>query len=168
MGLSAWKAVEDHRWALRINPSSGNLHPTEGYVICGRVPGLTEGGPSRRSVTVRPRVLSIERRDPGCVALRVLRRFSLTEHDEEGRPDPFAQYDKLRSALWLRFRSSTTFIKFGVVGASGVIVNLGAFWLLMSLGLNKYLASPIAIEVATESLPSAISCTCTGRPAVRV
>ena len=31
MGLSAWKAYRDTRWALRVNPSSGNLHPTEAY-----------------------------------------------------------------------------------------------------------------------------------------
>jgi SagB-type dehydrogenase family enzyme len=28
---------------LRSNPSSGNLHPTEGYVVIGAVPGLTPG-----------------------------------------------------------------------------------------------------------------------------
>jgi SagB-type dehydrogenase family enzyme len=33
MGLSAWKAYQDTRWALRVNPSSGNLHPTETYVV---------------------------------------------------------------------------------------------------------------------------------------
>ncbi len=33
MGLSAWKAYRETRWALRVNPSSGNLHPTEAYVI---------------------------------------------------------------------------------------------------------------------------------------
>jgi SagB-type dehydrogenase family enzyme len=33
MGLSAWKAYRDTRWALRVNPSSGNLHPTEVYVV---------------------------------------------------------------------------------------------------------------------------------------
>jgi SagB-type dehydrogenase family enzyme len=33
MGLSAWKAYRDTRWALRVNPSSGNLHPTEAYLI---------------------------------------------------------------------------------------------------------------------------------------
>ncbi|WP_240905996.1 hypothetical protein [Thiorhodococcus mannitoliphagus] len=32
MGLSAWKAYGDARWALRCNPSSGNLHPTECYL----------------------------------------------------------------------------------------------------------------------------------------
>ena len=33
MGLSAWKQYGDTRWALRVNPSSGNLHPTEAYLI---------------------------------------------------------------------------------------------------------------------------------------
>jgi SagB-type dehydrogenase family enzyme len=33
MGLSAWKQFGDSRWALRVNPSSGNLHPTETYVV---------------------------------------------------------------------------------------------------------------------------------------
>jgi SagB-type dehydrogenase family enzyme len=33
LGLSAWKEFEGNRWALRCNPSSGNLHPTEGYAI---------------------------------------------------------------------------------------------------------------------------------------
>jgi SagB-type dehydrogenase family enzyme len=32
LGLSAWKQAGPSRWALRVNPSSGNLHPTEGYV----------------------------------------------------------------------------------------------------------------------------------------
>ena len=33
MGLSAWKQYRQSRWALRVNPSSGNLHPTEAYVV---------------------------------------------------------------------------------------------------------------------------------------
>lgn len=32
-GLSAWKQVGPDRWAVRNNPSSGNLHPSEAYVI---------------------------------------------------------------------------------------------------------------------------------------
>jgi len=42
LALSAWKQYGGERWALRVNPSSGNLHPTEGYLICGPVPELTE------------------------------------------------------------------------------------------------------------------------------
>jgi len=38
MGLSAWKQYQSNRWALRVNPSSGNLHPTEAYIVWnGRV-----------------------------------------------------------------------------------------------------------------------------------
>lgn len=33
MALSAWKVYGSERWALRINPSSGNLHPTEAYLV---------------------------------------------------------------------------------------------------------------------------------------
>src|SRR6058998_3479140 len=40
LALSAWKQAGDVRWALRSNPSSGNLHPTEGYLLIDKVPGL--------------------------------------------------------------------------------------------------------------------------------
>jgi SagB-type dehydrogenase family enzyme len=40
LGLSAWKELGSSRWSLRVNPSSGNLHPTEAYVVCGGMPGL--------------------------------------------------------------------------------------------------------------------------------
>lgn len=43
LGLSAWKALGSNRWALRCNPSSGNLHPTEGYLLCPALPGLPAG-----------------------------------------------------------------------------------------------------------------------------
>jgi SagB-type dehydrogenase family enzyme len=41
LGLSAWKQYGRSRWSLRVNPSSGNLHPTEAYLICGPAPGLS-------------------------------------------------------------------------------------------------------------------------------
>ena len=31
--LTAWKQFQGNTWSLRANPSSGNLHPTEGYVL---------------------------------------------------------------------------------------------------------------------------------------
>jgi dolichol-phosphate mannosyltransferase len=54
----------------------------------------------------------------------------------------------LINAWWIRLRSSSTFIKFALVGSTGVIVNLGAFTILLKMGLNKYLASPIAIQLS--------------------
>src|SRR5713101_9596286 len=48
--------------------------------------------PASRQVGIRPRVLTVNRRKPDEVALRVLRRFSYTESDT------IAQYEKLLSA----------------------------------------------------------------------
>lgn len=39
-GLSAIKSIPGAQWSLRCNPSSGNLHPTEAYLVCGAVEGL--------------------------------------------------------------------------------------------------------------------------------
>lgn len=45
MALSAWKQIgnSDHRWALRVNPSSGNLHPTDTHLLLNGVSGLADG-----------------------------------------------------------------------------------------------------------------------------
>ena len=42
LAISAWKSTGETSWALRVNPSSGNLHPTEGYLICGPIEGLCD------------------------------------------------------------------------------------------------------------------------------
>ena len=42
LALAAWKQAGGMRWALRVNPSSGNLHPTEGYLLSGPVEGLLD------------------------------------------------------------------------------------------------------------------------------
>jgi SagB-type dehydrogenase family enzyme len=42
-GLTAWKQFGPDRWALRANPSSGNLHPTEAYVLSEGAAGLGDG-----------------------------------------------------------------------------------------------------------------------------
>ncbi|MDJ0807827.1 MAG: SagB/ThcOx family dehydrogenase [Gammaproteobacteria bacterium] len=39
LGLSAWKQYGASEWSLRMNPSSGNLHPTECYLL---LPGVDE------------------------------------------------------------------------------------------------------------------------------
>lgn len=46
MALSAWKKIPDgDAWSLRVNPSSGNLHPTESYLIIGEqaLPSIKTG-----------------------------------------------------------------------------------------------------------------------------
>jgi SagB-type dehydrogenase family enzyme len=45
MAISAWKKVThtSKRYSLRVNPSSGNLHPTETYVALAGFTGLDDG-----------------------------------------------------------------------------------------------------------------------------
>ena len=42
-GLAAWKQYGPDRWALRCNPSSGNLHPSEVYLINGVTELMPQG-----------------------------------------------------------------------------------------------------------------------------
>jgi len=42
LAISAWKSAGGETWELRVDPSSGNLHPTEGYLLCGPVDGLCD------------------------------------------------------------------------------------------------------------------------------
>lgn len=44
LSISAWKQSSDARWPLRCDPSSGNLHPTEGYAILPAVEDVSQGG----------------------------------------------------------------------------------------------------------------------------
>ena len=41
LALSAWKSCFGNRWSLRVNPSSGNLHPTECYLLTDAVPEVS-------------------------------------------------------------------------------------------------------------------------------
>jgi SagB-type dehydrogenase family enzyme len=43
LGLSAWKVSGRARWSLRINPSSGNLHPTEAHLLLPDTDGVKGG-----------------------------------------------------------------------------------------------------------------------------
>ncbi len=40
LAISAWKSSGGAKWSLRVNPSSGDLHPTESYLICSSVDGI--------------------------------------------------------------------------------------------------------------------------------
>lgn len=57
-------------------------------------------------------------------------------------------FEFIVNAGGIRLRGSKTFIKFGLVGVSGVLVNLLSFNLFMYLGLKPLWASPLAIEVS--------------------
>jgi len=44
LSLTAWKRFHETTWSLRANPSSGNLHPTEGYALLPAL-GATDDRP---------------------------------------------------------------------------------------------------------------------------
>jgi len=64
LSLTAWKEYNGTRWALRSNPSSGNLHPTEGYLFLGPhqeislEPGLYHYAPKEHGLEHRWQVSS--------------------------------------------------------------------------------------------------------------
>jgi SagB-type dehydrogenase family enzyme len=43
LGLSAWKGEGKSRWSLRMNPSSGNLHPTEAHLVLPQMDTVAGG-----------------------------------------------------------------------------------------------------------------------------
>jgi len=42
LGLAAWKSFNGSKWALRCNASSGNLHPTECYLVLPPMEGISQ------------------------------------------------------------------------------------------------------------------------------
>jgi len=74
LALSAWKQVRGSdgkvhsRWPLRVDPSSGNLHPSEGYLICGPVEGLC-GKPAVHHYAPREHGLEMRRELDGIPGL---------------------------------------------------------------------------------------------------
>jgi SagB-type dehydrogenase family enzyme len=43
LSLSAWKSMAGNKWSLRINPSSGNLHPTEAHLVLPAMDAIKAG-----------------------------------------------------------------------------------------------------------------------------
>ncbi|QDU68055.1 SagB/ThcOx family dehydrogenase [Engelhardtia mirabilis] len=61
LAISAWKEAGETRWSLRVNPSSGNLHPTEGYLLLPSL-GVEGLGESAGVYHYAPREHLLERR----------------------------------------------------------------------------------------------------------
>jgi len=59
LSLTAWKQVGNTKWPLRANPSSGNLHPTEGYAL---LPAVDQIGETAAVYHYAPREHALERR----------------------------------------------------------------------------------------------------------
>ncbi|OZI30958.1 hypothetical protein CAL29_23680 [Bordetella genomosp. 10] len=59
LAISAWKVAGGDRWAVRCNPSSGNLHPTEAHLLLPAIDGL---GQAPALYHYRPLDHALERR----------------------------------------------------------------------------------------------------------
>ena len=59
LSLTAWKRFHETTWSLRANPSSGDLHPTEGYAVLPAIEGL---GDTAAVYHYAPREHALERR----------------------------------------------------------------------------------------------------------
>ena len=59
LSLTAWKRFRETRWSLRANPSSGALHPTEGYAV---LPAIERLGDTAAVYHYAPREHALERR----------------------------------------------------------------------------------------------------------
>ncbi len=68
LALSGQKSLAGSKWHLRVNPSSGNLHPTEGYLIAGPVEGL-EGSPGVYHYAPKDHALELLANVEGCQSL---------------------------------------------------------------------------------------------------
>ena len=103
LGLSAWKQFHDsrpstgsgrrelveRRWSLRVNPSSGNLHPTEAYVVSAT--GVYHYAADRHALEQRCAFTAQRRDDSFLVALTSIhwreawkygeRAFRYCQHD---------------------------------------------------------------------------------------
>ncbi|AZG37328.1 SagB/ThcOx family dehydrogenase [Shewanella psychromarinicola] len=77
LSLTAWKKSGDTKWPLRVNPSSGNLHPTEGYAL---LPEIEQIGATPALYHYAPREHALERR----AVLNAARWSELTEYFGEG------------------------------------------------------------------------------------
>jgi SagB-type dehydrogenase family enzyme len=59
LSLTAWKRFHNKTWSLRANPSSGNLHPTEGYAV---LPAIHRLGDAPAVYHYAPKEHALERR----------------------------------------------------------------------------------------------------------
>ena len=59
LAVTAWKCFHETTWSLRANPSSGNLHPSEGYAV---LPAIERLGVAPAVYHYAPKEHALERR----------------------------------------------------------------------------------------------------------
>ncbi|MBW8833249.1 MAG: nitroreductase family protein [Burkholderiales bacterium] len=119
LAISAWKQAGATRWALRCNPSSGNLHPTEGYLLIDALPGLgdapglyhyapREHGLERRAVCSVPVLTALMRGFPARAFLFGLSSIHWREAWKYGeRAFRYCQHDAGHAIGALRIAAAT-------------------------------------------------------------
>ncbi|MFT5112544.1 MAG: SagB-type dehydrogenase family enzyme, partial [Parasphingorhabdus sp.] len=93
LSLTAWKQVGDTTWPLRANPSSGNLHPTEGYAV---LPAVDQIGDAAAVYHYAPKEHALERR----AVLDATRWAELTGSFREGAVPEGSFFVGLSSIQW--------------------------------------------------------------------
>ncbi|MSQ77818.1 MAG: SagB/ThcOx family dehydrogenase [Nitrospiraceae bacterium] len=74
LAITAWKRAGQTQWALRSNPSSGNLHPTEGYLVLPPMQGLADS-PALYHYAPHDHGLELRAEIPAQDATRLLQVF---------------------------------------------------------------------------------------------
>ncbi len=74
LAITAWKRAGQTQWALRSNPSSGNLHPTEGYLVLPPMNGLADS-PGLYHYAPHDHGLELRAELPAQDATRLLQAF---------------------------------------------------------------------------------------------
>src|SRR5258706_2520233 len=74
LAISAWKQAGEVRWALRSNPSSGNLHPTEAYLLIDDIDGLSPS-PGLYHYAAKEHALELRAQWPTERFMRLLQGF---------------------------------------------------------------------------------------------
>jgi SagB-type dehydrogenase family enzyme len=74
LAISAWKQFQGTRWALRSNPSSGNLHPTEGYLLVEGKSGLAPQ-PALYHYAAKDHALELRLECPAAAFAALMQRF---------------------------------------------------------------------------------------------
>ena len=75
LSLTAWKRVQETTWSLCVNPSSGNLHPTDGYALLPALGAIHD----RPGAPRRSRPVSVDGPD-GSVSGRLITRGPAEGH----------------------------------------------------------------------------------------
>jgi SagB-type dehydrogenase family enzyme len=121
LAISAWKEHGGTRWSLRVNPSSGDLHPTECYLVTAALgrPGLYHYAPREHALELRAE-LDAARCVPSGGLLAVLTSVIWRESWKYGeRAFRYCQQDLGHALAALRLSAAMLGWRASVVASAG-------------------------------------------------